>query len=187
VIDAALLAGLIAASTVDRAGIPYSLIGGLVFIGPAPSTAALFVAGCAVAGAIGDLGCYAVGARWLRGRVPELRPAASERAWVDRACSYLRPVRARTPGWLVAGKLSNPANVAITIAAGAIGYGAARTFAWCLLGSGLWIGLFGAGVYHAAGPLRELSAWSAAAITTAVTAVLFGISRLVDRRLSGRA
>lgn len=183
-IDTAMLAGLVMTSTVDRAGIPYSLIGGLVLIGPSPAAAAAFIAACAVMGAVGDLGCYWVGAQWLRGRVPEPAPAASARAWVDRACSYLRPIRVRTPGWLIAGKVSNAANVAITLAAGAIGYGAWRTFVWCLIGSGLWIGLFGLAVYLAAAPLRALSGWSAAGITIAATATLFLISRFVDRRLS---
>ena len=182
-----LLVLLVGTSVVDRAGVPYSLLLGLVRVGTVPGPATAFVAACILAGALGDLGCYAIGARWLRGHVPpigaDVAPGASRAA---RVLAYLRPLRVGTARWLVAGKISNAANLAITCGAGAIGFGPWRTLGWCLAASACWIGLIGWGAYHAIAPLRALSPPAAMALGTGWALFLFVVSRIVDRRLRRR-
>lgn len=184
---AGILALCLLVSTVDRAGLPTGLITGVALLRGAPAALVAFVAGAAVAGALGDLACYAVGARWLRADAEAPPSAARARRFRERVQRWLRPVRTATPLWLCLGKLTLPANLAITTAAGAIGYGPWRTFAWCALASACSMSAWAAIAWYGLAPLLALPAWLAWPAGLLTLAVLVVAGRAVDRRLAPRS
>jgi len=173
--------GLILSSTIDRAGIPVSLVVGVMSLHDNLPLTTCFIALCAVAGTLGDMVMYGIG-YYMRLHYGSEKTIFQRVSLVGKLTHICRFVDTRPVLWLVLGRAFQIVNQWIPMAAALRGYPVAYVFLWSALGNALWMATFGvAGLFI--GQARETWGTPLGIAMGVVGLIIISVSlRMLDRR-----
>lgn len=136
---------LVAASTIDRGGIPLALVIGAGHLASQGQDPTVFVSACAVAAVGGDMACFWIG-RLMRGEHSRSRHGAFERSpasFRSRIHHVARFVETAPRTWLCGGRMFSAVNQFVPMACGLLGRPVMECLLCSTVGALAWSFLWG--------------------------------------------